>query len=311
MPPAASPATGKRANLGGVCAAVLTPLSAQLRPDHTAAGALYRALLSEGCDALNILGTTGEANSIAVHERRAFMEGVAAAGLPMDRLMIGTGSCALDEAVELTRAALALGYAGTLILPPFYYKNVSEDGVFAYFSAILDRAGDCAGRIYLYHFPQMSGVPFTLELIARLIAAYGDCIAGLKDSSGDLAYTRAVAQRFPALDVFPSSEAALLEGRAQGFAGCISATVAIAAALAARVWQGVDSAAADQAELTRIRETIAKRPLIPAVRHLSAKLRGDASLARMLPPMAPLAPDVAAQLERDLAGGWLGARLRP
>jgi 4-hydroxy-tetrahydrodipicolinate synthase len=299
----------QRGTIGGVCSAVLTPLDADLRPDAARAVRFYRALLNEGCDALNILGTTGEANSVALRDRLVFMEAIATAGLPMERLMIGTGSSSVHEAIELTRAAVQFGFGGTLVLPPFYYKNVSDDGVLAYFAAICDRVDDDRARIYLYHFPQMSAMPFGLPLIARLVAAYGERIAGLKDSSGDLAYARSVADQFPDIDVFPSTEAILREARTQGFAGCISATVSLAAPLAAQIWRAEASEDA-QAALTLVRQTVAKKPLIPAVRYLTALLQGDAAWERLLPPMTALGAQEKADLDRELASTWLGPRLR-
>ena len=183
----------------GVYAAVLTPFGEDLEPNAEAYVAHCRWLLANGCDGLAPLGTTGEANSLSVAQRLGLIEAGAAAGLPMERCIIGTGSAALADAVTVTKAALEAGSTGALLLPPFYYKNPSEDGLFAFFSEVIQRVGDGRLRLYLYHFPQMSAVPVTPALIARLKAAYGDVIAGVKDSSGDWSYTATLLEEIPAL----------------------------------------------------------------------------------------------------------------
>lgn len=275
-----------------------------LAPDLERVVAHCGRLLHDGCDGINLLGTTGEAVSFSVAQRLAVMEAIAASGLPTARFMVGTGAAALADAVTLTAAAARLGFAGALVLPPFYYKDVGDDGLVAHFAALIERVAAPALKLYLYHFPALSGVPFTQAAIGRLLAAYPATIAGLKDSSGDLAYSDAVAAAFPELAVFPSSEAILLDARRRGFAGCISATVNVTGPLAARVWRanGAAEAAADQAALAALRATIARRPLVPAIRHTAARLFADAAFARMLPPLVPLSADEAFALDAELDG---------
>src|SRR5579885_813566 len=193
--------------LRGVYAAVLTPVDDDLEPNKKAFIAHCRWLLANGCDGLAPLGTTGEANSFSVAQRLALIETSAGAGLPMGKFITGTGSCALADAVALTKAALAAGSGGALLLPPFYYKNPSEEGLFAFFSEVVQRVGDARLRLYLYHFPQLSTVPITAGLIARLMKAYPDgTIAGLKVSSGDWANTARLLKEFPGFGVFSGSE---------------------------------------------------------------------------------------------------------
>ena len=134
--------------LGGVFAAVLTPLDAALAPDHAALARHCRWLLANGCDGLAVLGTTGEANAFSVDERLAILEGLAEAGIPAGALLPGTGCCAVPDTVALTRRALELGAAGVLMLPPFYYKKVSDDGLFAAYSEVIERVGDARLRVY-------------------------------------------------------------------------------------------------------------------------------------------------------------------
>ena len=179
--------------LQGVIAAIATAVDDKGEPDCARSTALARFLLGNGCDGLNVLGTTGEATSFSLAQRERVMLAYKTAGLPMDRLMVGTGAAALADAVALTRRAAELGFAGALVLPPFYYKGVPDDGLMAYVDAIVTASADRPIPIYLYHFPSMSGLPWHVTLIRRLIAAFGARIAGLKDSSGDLPYAREAA----------------------------------------------------------------------------------------------------------------------
>jgi 4-hydroxy-tetrahydrodipicolinate synthase len=291
------------APLRGVVAATLTPLDADLVPDAARLEGHCRWLLANGCDGINLLGTTGEATSLAIAARLALMEAVAESGLPLSRFMVGTGASALADTVTLTARAAGLGFAGALVIPPFYFKNLGEDGVFAYFATLIERVADPALALYLYHFPALSGVPFTLSLIERLIAAYPGTIVGLKDSSGDLAYSDSVVRAFPELDVFPSSEAVLLDARRSGYAGCISATANITAPLAGRAWTaGASEASAGDAQsaASELRATIARYPLVAAIRHVASDLFGDARWERILPPLEPLTKAQAVELDAAL-----------
>lgn len=288
----------------GVYAAALTPLDARLAPDLQRVTAHCRWLLAHGCDGINLLGTTGEATSLSTAQRLAVMEAVAQSALPLGRFMVGTGASALADAVTLTTRAVDLGFSGALVIPPFYFKNVTDGGVFEYFVALIERVARPGLRLYLYHFPALSGVPFTLPLIERLVERYPGVIAGLKDSSGDVEYANRVAAAFRNLAIFPSTEAALAGAREAGYAGCISATVNVTAPLAGAVWRAsADDADREtaQASLARIRATIAGYPLVPALRHLVARLRGDAAWCHVLPPLAALSAADAATLDDTLA----------
>src|SRR4029079_9462526 len=194
-------------NLRGVIAAIATPINETGEPDLTGAIALARYLLANGCDGLNVLGTTGEATSFSIEQRKRVMSAYREAGLPLDRLMVGTGAGATADAAALTRHAAELGFGGALLLPPFYYKGVPDDGLAAYVDAVLQASASRPIPIYLYHYPALSGVPSPVALIRRLLAAYRGRIVGLKDSSGDMAYARAAAAISPEFRVFPSTEA--------------------------------------------------------------------------------------------------------
>src|SRR5437660_8288717 len=183
--------------LGGVIAAIATAVDAQGEPDCARSVALARFLLANGCSALNVLGTTGEATSFSLEQRKRVMTAYRENSLPLDRLMVGTGAAALADAVALTRHAAELGFAGALLLPPFYYKGVPDDGLVAYVDTIVQATAANPIPLYLYHFPAQSGLPWHVKLVKRLLDAFGTRIVGLKDSSGDMAYAREAAAISP------------------------------------------------------------------------------------------------------------------
>jgi 4-hydroxy-tetrahydrodipicolinate synthase len=272
--------------LAGVIAAVATPIDDKGMPDLARAMKLARFLLDNGCDGLNVLGTTGEATSFSREERMAVMSAYKTEKMPLDRLMVGTGAAAVADAIALTRHAAELGFAGALVLPPFYYKGVPDDGLAAYIDTLIKATADKPIPIYLYHFPAMSGLPWHIALIRRLLDAHPSRIVGLKDSSGDMDYARAAAAISKDFAVFPSTEAALLEARGGTFAGCISATANCNADLCGRAWSEGDSAALETA--VAIRKLFDGKPLVSGVKSLLAHIHGDAALARVKPPLAPL-----------------------
>ncbi len=285
----------------GVIAAIATPITPAGEPDIDRFVHLAGHLLANGCDGLNVLGTTGEATSFSLAQRQALMRGIGRSSLPVGRLLVGTGAAAVDDAATLTRDAAELGFAGALVLPPFYYKGVPDAGIVAYVGALV-AAADIP--IYLYNFPAQAGVAYTPELVRTLLDSFGSRIAGLKDSSGDLAYADAIAALSPALDVFPSNEAVLLDARNGRFAGCISATANVNSALCARAFSAGDTAALDAA--SAIRGLFAGKALVSGVKAILARLLDDPQLAEVLPPLvrweSGLADAVFEDIER-LRGG--------
>ena len=287
----------------GVVAAVLTPMREDLSIDRAAFAAHCRRLLDAGCHGLGIFGTTGEANSLSVGERIDACAWLVEDGIPAARLLPGTGACALPDAVRLTRAALELGTAGVLALPPFYYKGVSDDGLLRYFAELIERVGDDRLRLFLYHIPPMAQVGFTLELIGRLLDAYPGTIAGTKDSSGDPERIEAVCTAFPRLTVFAGSERFLLDTLRWGGDGCISATVNVLARRARAVYDlhaagRADEAEAEQAQLTAERAFLDGFPAIPALKALVRDATGEDGWLNLRPPLDPL----DAARARELAG---------
>lgn len=274
----------------GVLAAVLTPMGGDLAPDHASFSAHCERLLAAGCHGLSVFGTTGEANSLSVCERLTAFEALLERGIPARSLLPGTGSCALTDAVRLSRAALESGTAGVLVLPPFYYKGVGDDGLFRYFAEVIERVGDDRLRLYLYHIPQMTGVDLGLPLISRLIEAYPGVIAGTKDSSGDRERIMTLCREFPDFSVLAGTETFLLETLRNGGDGCISATVNVTSRLARRVIDAHvdgldDEAEALQERLSDLRASIEAFPVIPALKAIMADLTGDESWRNLRPPL--------------------------
>ncbi|MEM9220987.1 MAG: dihydrodipicolinate synthase family protein [Pseudomonadota bacterium] len=291
----------------GIYAAAVTPFHADGSVDQEKLIAYCRYLLSEGgCDGVAPTGTTGEGNSIAFGDRLALPSAFAKAGLPANRVVFGTGSSSIADAIKLTNASLEAGFNNVLILPPFYYKNQSDEGIYSAFAQLINDVGNGDLRIYLYHFPQMSLLPFSVELVLRLKRDFGQVIAGLKDSSGDFSQSKAFAEATGGVndnfDVYPSSEAFVFDALAVGCAGIISGSTnafanKVQAALAASNSEQDTAMAAVKAA----RETAAKYPLMSAMKQVEAWRTGDESWTRMAPPLLPLTSQQKTQFKSDLA----------
>ena len=281
--------------LGGVWAAVPTPADDRFEPDAPKAIAYYGTLLDGGCDGINLLGTTGEAMSLSARQRLRLMEAVAGSGLPMDRVMVGCGAASLDDAATLTKRAFELGFRAALLMPPFFFRDAGDDGILRFFDTLFARAAPPPQGVVLYHFPRMSGIAFHPQLVARLIEAFPQTIAGLKDSANDPALQAQLLARHPALRVFPGSEGQLVSSAAYGAAGCISGSVALWAPLAREVHRTHDPAKA--AALAAKRDAIARFPLGAAVRHRIAVTLADPQWERPFPPLSPLDPATKAALD--------------
>ncbi|MFM0393919.1 dihydrodipicolinate synthase family protein [Paraburkholderia phytofirmans] len=284
-----------------VFAPVITPFTSDSRIDAPRFVAFCRWLVGQGAG-LALFGTNSEANSLAMTERHALLDDVIEAGIDPAHMLPGTGSCALPDAIALTRHACEAGCAGALMLPPFFYQGVSDDGLFAYYSDVIQAIGSDRLRVLLYHIPQFTGVPITHTLIERLIAAYPQTVVGIKDSSGDWVNTEAMLRKFPGFAVFPASEALLGKALPLGAAGCISATANIqpqaiasllnAATLEERaVWEG---------KVATVRLAVQAQPMIPALKHIVAHFTNDESWTRVRPPLTPMNPAQSGALLQQL-----------
>ena len=291
--PATAPA-GTFRGPTGVFSAALTPLDADLAPDHATFVKHARWLLQEGCDGIALLGTTGEANSFSIGERKALLEAAVGAGIAPERLLPGTGVAALTETVELTHHALSLGVRTVVMLPPFYYKNVSDDGVFAAYAEVIERVGDARLRVVLYHIPQMSAVPLSHALIERLIARFPDIVVGIKDSAGDIGNMLAMVERFPGFSVLAGADPLLLPLRRQGGAGCITATSNLVAQDLAFIYRhALDESRAGEVEAAQqrvvaMRNRASRFAQMASLKMLTAQRTGHEGWARMRPPLLAL-----------------------
>jgi len=291
----------------GVLAPVVTPFKADLSPDRQRLIAHCQWLLSQNCG-LAVFGTNSEANSMAAHERSTLLDALIAAGIDPSRMMPGTGCCSITETVELTAQAVKHGCAGVLMLPPFYYKNISEEGLYRYFSEVVQRVGDTRLKIYLYHIPPVAMVGITPGLVERLLKAYPDTIAGMKDSSGDWNNTKTFLDSFASngFDVFVGSESFLLANMRAGGVGTISAMANVIPAAIHKLykeWNTADNADQQQSELDVLREVLSSRKfpsMIAALKQAFAIYRNDPEWTRVRPPLIELTTEEAKLLAADL-----------
>lgn len=291
-----------RERFNGVFVPALTPFKADFTPDVERFVTHCRWLLAQGASGLAPFGTTSEANSMAVEERMDLLEALIDGGIPAAKLMPGTGTCNIVDSIKLTKHAAALKCGGVLMLPPFYYKNQSDQGLFASFSEVVQQVGDPDLQIYLYHIPPQTNVPITLGLIELLLKAYPDNVVGLKDSGGDWSNTQAVIDAFPGFSVFPGSEVFLLQGLRAGGVGCITATGNVNPAGIRDVYENwqTDQADALQDRITKVRMTIQAYPMIPALKRMVEHFHEGPGWRQTRPPLVVLDDERWAKLKADL-----------
>lgn len=284
--------------LSGVLSPVVTPFNDDLSPNADRLIQQCKWLLSQNVG-LAVFGTNSEANSLSVEEKIMLLDALVDAGVDTTRMMPGTGCCALTDTVKLTAHAAKLGCAGTLMLPPFYYKDVSDEGIFASFAEVIERVGNDSLRIYLYHIPPIAQVGFSLDLIERLVTRYPKTVVGIKDSSGNWDNTLSMLERqWDDFRIFVGSESLLLANMRNGGAGCISATANINPAAIDQLyqnWQG-DDADAQQQALDDIRDTVMAYPMIPALKATVAEFSGDETWRSVRPPLVNLGKDQSTAL---------------
>jgi 4-hydroxy-tetrahydrodipicolinate synthase len=287
----------------GVWPAASTPFRPDLSINFERYIAHCKTLLKEGAHGLAALGTTSEANSLDLDERRNALEKLVAGGVPADRLLPGTGMPSIGDAVKLTKHAVELGCRGVLLLPPYYYKGVSDDGLFAFVSEVIARVNDPRLALYLYNFPQMSAIAWSPDLIGRLLKKFPDTVVGLKDSSGDVAYQNTLLDRFPGFAVFPASEALMLAALKKGAAGCISASANVNAGAIGKLydsWKSADVTALNES-VTAIRLQMQKFNAVAGVKAVLAERYKAPDWARVRPPLVGLSPEQTKELLAGLA----------
>lgn len=287
--------------LQGVVSPNLTPFNDDLSPAEDLYVRHAHWLLGQGCAAVTPFGTTGEALSLGMAERKHLLEALIASGVDPARLMAGTGLTNLPDTADLTRHAAERGCLGAMVLPPFYIKGVSDDGLFRYFEELIRAVPAC--RIYLYHIPPAAVVGFSVTLAQRLAAAFPDHIIGLKDSGGDFDHTQALLKALPDISIFPGSEVFLLPGLRHGGAGCITATANIRPSAIDALFQTWREDGADEkhAAVCAFREVVQDYPVIPAMKWLLADASGDSRWRNVRPPLEPLSDEKGREMKTRLA----------
>lgn len=283
----------------GVLAASLTPLNDEGAPHGPALAEHVHTLLDNGCDGALLFGTTGEGLSFSVEERLQTLDAVIDAGVPPERLLVGTGALALPEAIRLSAHATNHGVGGVLVLPPFHFPDVDDEGLMATYARLIESVDSPDIRLYFYHYPSLTQVPISFPLIEHLRERYPDQVAGIKDSSDEWDHQDALCSSFPDLQVFTGSERHLTPLLRAGGAGCISATVNVTAPLAQQVvrdWETDDQFASTQSTLTELRTRLSQFPTIPALKQLMAWRHDRSEWARVRPPLAPLDDDEESRL---------------
>lgn len=288
---------------GRVWSPVITPFTAHGNVDTQRFLGHAQWLIDSGLG-LAVFGTNSEANSLSVEEKKSALDALIDGGIPPECLMPGTGACALPDVIAQTRHAVGHGVAGVLMLPPFYYKGVSDEGLFRYYAQVIEAVADPRLRIFIYHIPAVSQTPLSLPLIERLIAAYPEHIVGVKDSSGDWSNTQAMIDRFASsgFQVYAGSDTFLLDTLRAGGAGCISATANVnpgPIAKLAACWEHAD-AEDQQAALVRVRKVFEGFPMIPALKAVVARYSGHDGWASLRPPLVELGEDKRAALFSQL-----------
>lgn len=289
--------------MSGVLAPVVTPFKHDLTPDRQRYVSHCQWLLSQNCG-LAVFGTNSEANSLSVEERMRLLDTLIESEIDPARMMPGTGCCSVTDTVTLTKHAVGHGVGGVLMLPPFYYKNVSDEGLYRAFSETIERVADDRLRIYLYHFPQMSAVPLSIELVGRLVKSYPSVVVGMKDSSGDRDHLEAMLRTFPGFGYFAGSEMLLLQNLRAGGVGCISATANVNPAAIDNLFRNWQSEEADslQASLDAVRSTVQQFTLVPALKKILSRYGDDPQWNRLRPPLVELAETDGEKLIAELDG---------
>ena len=294
----------KAKRIEGVLSPVVTPFRKDYAPDADRFVRHCRWLLKSGCSGLAVFGTNSEANSMSVPEKRRLLEALVAGGVPAAALMPGTGHSALSDSIEMTKAAVDLGCAGVLMLPPFYYKGVSDEGLYRNFAEVIERVGDDRLQLYLYHIPPVAQVGISMNLIEKLISKYPSIVAGIKDSSGDWANTKTMLDNYSkqGFDVFAGSEAFLLDNMRHGGKGCITATGNVNPGPIDHVYRNWRSGEADklQAGISATRKIVQKQPMIPALKAIVAHFGNDAQWKTCRPPLVELNASQEKELITDL-----------
>ena len=285
----------------GLWCALLTPLDHTGSVDHARFARHARALLANGVDGVAPFGTTGEGQSFTVAERIAGTEALLAAGIPARQLVAATGCAALPDTVTLTRHGVHSGCAACLVLPPFFWKDVADDGLFRWYAELIEAVNDPRLRIYLYHIPQVSGVPLSVAFVARLAAAFPGIVAGVKDSAGDWNNTTALLARVPQLAIMVGHEPDLPKLMRAGGAGTICGVANVYPTLV-RALLSTGVTADDEKRIATFLDIAFRQPLLPAFKAIVAQRSGDPGWRAVRAPLVALDEGARTRLFAALAG---------
>lgn len=288
----------------GIMTPVVTPIAADGAIAHDVYVAHSRWVLDQGSHFVTPFGTNGEALSFGKRQRMAAIDALLAAGIEPSSIMPGTGLTALEDTADLTRHAMEVGCAAAMVLPPFFFRKASDEGLYRYFASLIETIGGTSPKLCLYHIPPVAGIGFSPALVARLKEAFPDVVVALKDSGGDWSNTRAYIDTVPDLDVFPGSEAFLLQGQREGAAGCISGSCNVNPAAIRAVFDKADQPEVEalNAEMLDVRRKVEGAGLMPACKWLLCDATGEATFGRVMPPLLPLSAADGQRLKADLAG---------
>ena len=289
--------------LPAVLSPVLTPFKADGSPDAKKLLKQCQWLEANGVGQA-IFGTNSEANSMSAPQKMGTLTALIEGGLNPAHMMPGTGATSIDATVNMTRHAIQHKCAGVLMLPPFYYKDVTDDGLFAYFSEVIQKVGDAGLQIYIYNIPPVTKINLSLSLLERLAKEYPKTVVGMKDSSGDWSYTESVIKLLApsGFRVYAGSEVFLLRALRAGGVGCISATANVnpkAIAELAAHWRESD-VDQRQADLDQVRSIFAQYQMIAGMKTAVAHYSKDPDWLRVRPPLMQLSTDQQAKLLSEL-----------
>ncbi len=288
--------------LNGVWAAVLTPMYANLSCNYEQLSAHCFDMIANGCAGVVLFGTTGEGPSFSVAERKEALEKLVSLGFDPKKIILGNGSSCILDTVALARETLRY-HATFLVAPPCYYKNVSDDGVIAFYREVIQRVADPKLRILLYHIPQMTGVPISLQVVRSLCREFPDIVIGIKESEGNLSLTRKILEELPHFKVFVAKGTQIIEATQSGGAGAICGMASLYPELICSLYQqGLKANVPNPKILSAITQAFEGIPFIPAAKALMEKRQGVVWHA-VRPPLAPLHDDQKRAFFSNLDGG--------
>ncbi len=298
----------------GIYTASLTPLTSSYETNLPALVSHVEQLFESGSDGVAILGSTGEANSLTIEQRLDIIS-YCGRTLAPERLMMGTGSCALQDAIRLTQASIEAGVFSVLVIPPFYYKPQSDESVIRYYSELISSVDDSRLRIIFYNFPKLSGYNFSTEILQEFKERFGDIAAGIKDSSGNWENMLSITKNVPNFMVYSGTETLLLNILREGGAGCITASANLLAPecqLVYQAWRNDQQNTAEQVqkELTVLRKALESYQFVSELKGLMALHTGSEHWQEMLPPFIPLLPSQVRELSEKINDLGLNLRQR-